>query len=200
MGLVVMVPADAKASSCAPTLTWRGTVYHGGLSIRGIEFGPRVGTGLVPGCPSPGETPAPSTRVRLVRIAGVLPALAVGVRRERSVYLAEGYVIESPRHPLHRRIFRRGSPSETRGWSCGAAFRRTGRVAHAPPGLLRIGRAQYFVDAETRFSGRVTRHGVPYLRRGMRVGLTAIRCTASGGRSKLVARLFWQLSGTALAG
>ena len=198
--LVAVAPADARATSCAPTLTWRGIVYHGGFSTRGVDFGPRVGTGLVPACPGPGEPPAPPTTVALLRLTAVRPALAIAPRRERRVYLAEGYVIESPRHPLHRTIFRRGSPSETRGWSCGAAFPRTGRVTNAPPNVLRIGRAQYFVDAATRFGGRLTRHGVPYLGRGMRIRLTATRCTASGGRAKLVARSFSRVGGTGLAG
>ena len=126
--------------------------------------------------------------------------MALAVTSEPDVYLAEGYVIESPRHPLHRRIFRYGGPSETRGWFCGAAFRRAGLVTHAPPNVLRISGVQYFVDAATRFRRGVTRFGVPYLGVGIRVGLTATRCTASGGRWKLVDRTFWRVGSTQLAG
>jgi len=203
IAFVVLVPGQARAASCAPTLTWRGTVYYSGFGVRGVDLGARVGTGLQPYCPSTGPpAEGPPTRLELRRIRGVLPAVAVGLTRARRVYLADGYVIESPLHPLHRFLGGSpsiGSPSEPRG-SCGAAFRRTGRVTSTPPNAIRVGRAQYFVDARTVFSGRVTRHGIPYLGRGMRVGLSAVRCQASGGRSKLVALRFWRVTGAGLTG
>jgi hypothetical protein len=57
----------------------------------------------------------------------------------------------------------------------------------------------FFLDAETRFTG-LDRYGVPYLGRGTRVTLTATRCTASGGRWKLVARSFVRVGDATLAG
>ena len=200
------MPADARAASCAATLTWRGTLYSGLWAPRGVEFGGRIGTGYVPDCPGPGEEPEPPTPVTLLRVKGVRPAIAVATRHERSLYLAEGFIIESRRHPLHRAVFRRGSPNETRGWSCGPLFRRTGQVTSAPPFNLRVayrrtGRlGHFFVDAETRFDDRLTRFGVPYLRVGTNVRLTARRCTASGGRWKLVTRSFAQPRTTGLSG
>jgi hypothetical protein len=204
--LVALFPAEARATSCAPTLTWRGVLYSGGLRPRGVEVGSRVGTGLVPDCPGPGEEAEPPTPVALLRVVGVRAAIAVVARHDRDVYLAEGFVIESPLHPLHRKLFRRGSPDETRGWSCGATLRRTGRVTSAPPSSVRVafrrsGReASFFLDARTRFDDRLTRFRVPYLAVGTRVTLTATRCTASGGRWKLVARSFAPVAGATLAG
>jgi hypothetical protein len=203
--LVALAPVDAGATSCIPTLTWRGTLYSGGFGPRGVDFGSRIGTGYVPDCPGPGEEPRPPEPVALLRVAGVRPSIAVGARHDRGLYLAAGFFIESPRHPLHRTIFRRGSPNETRGWSCGQAFRRTGRVTSAPPLNLRVRyrgtrrEGHFFVDAQTRFAPALTRFGVPFLATGTRVRLTAVRCTASGGRWKLVARSFAPPARTALA-
>ena len=191
--VAVAAAGPAHATVCVPTLTWRGVLYDGGFWYRGgVSLGSRVGTGLVPDCPSPGQPPQPPTPVALLRVDGVRPAIAVAARHDRGVYLAEGYVIQSRLHPLHRNVYGRHSPNERRGWSCGAVFRRTGRVTGPPPNVVRVGRAHYFIDAGTHFSGRLTRHGVPYLGHGTRVTLTATRCTASGGRAKLVARSVWR--------
>ncbi len=97
--LVALFPAEARATSCAPTLTWRGVLYSGGLRPRGVEVGSRVGTGFVPDCPGPDEDAEPPTPVALLRVVGVRAAIAVVARHDRDVYLAEGFVIESPLHP-----------------------------------------------------------------------------------------------------
>ena len=187
-----------------PTLTWRGTLYSGGWGRLGLETGERIGTGYAPDCPSQGEEPEPPQPVTLRRVVDVRPAIAVATADTRDVYLAGGFVIESPLHPLHRKIFRRASPNETRGWSCGPLFRRLGRVTSAPPHNVRIrhrsgGERLYFIDARTAFDAGLMRSGVPFLRRGMQVGVVGTRCTASGGRSKLVARSFAS-AGAQLAG
>ena len=205
-GIAALTAAEARATTCVPTLTWRGTVYDGSFQVRGVELGARIGTGLIPDCPMPGEEPDPPTPVGVLRVVGVRPAIAVGGRHDRDVYLAAGFVIQSPRHPLHRKIFRRGSPNETRGWSCGPAFRRVGRLRTAPESAVGIAfrgtgrRAQLFLDARTQFDERLARFGVPYLAPGMRVAVTATRCTASGGRWKLVARSFAPIGAPTLAG
>jgi hypothetical protein len=207
--LLALAPADARASSCVPSLTWRGTLYSGGYgpgAVDAVEFGARIGTGYFPDCADTGGEPGPPEPVGVTRIVGVRPAIAVGTTVDRDVYLAENFFVESPRHPLHRIVFRRGAPDETRGWSCGRAFRRIGRVTAAPPAVLRITfrsrprGALFVVDAKTRFSKRLTRFGVPYLAEGTRVVVTATRCTASRGRSKLVARSFATVTDAALAG
>ena len=173
-------------------MEWKGREYSGGFPTRGVEFGRTIGTAVEPFCGMPGEEPAEPSTLTVRRIKGVRPAIAVGVREYGGTWLAHGYVIESPRHPLHRTVFRRDTrPNETRGWTCGATFTRRGRIAQEPPYVLRIriGRARpdFFVDANTSFVG-LDRLGVPYLGRGTRVKLTATRCTASGGRSKRVIR------------
>jgi hypothetical protein len=204
--LVALAPAEARATSCEPRLTWRGALYIGGFNARGVDFGSRVGTGLVPDCADTGGEPEPPTPIALLRVAGVRPAIAVGTKPDRALYLAEGFVIESPRHPLHRKLFRRGSPNETRGWTCRPAFARVGRIRTPPPfsvsiAFRRSGRtAQVFVDARTQFDDRLSRFGVPYLAVGTRVRATLTRCTRSRGRSKLVARAFAPVRGATLAG
>ena len=201
VGVATAAPGGAAATSCAPTLTWRGVVYHGGFSGRGLGFGETVGTGLVPSCPSQGEPAAPPEPVTLLRIRGVRPALAVAPRNERRPYIADGYVIESPRHPLHRMFFPRGVPNETAGWSCARSFTRVGRVTHTPPNVFRVNGVQYFLDSRTVFGRRLMRHGVPYLGRGTRVGLEARRCSRRGHNGpKLVARRLWVPSCTPLTG
>jgi hypothetical protein len=198
-------PADAQAA-CGAVLKWRGVFYFGDFPTRGIKFGARVGTGQIPDCADTGEPPGPSTPITLLRVAGVRPAIAVGTAPDRELYLRHGFVIQSPHHPLHEKIFRGRSPNETRGWSCGREFRRAGRVASAPPLVVRIRyrgtrrQPQLFVDARTRFSDRLTRFGVPFLGIGARVTVVATRCTASGGRSKVVVRFFGAVAETTLAG
>jgi hypothetical protein len=202
--VAALAPGDAQAA-CGAVLKWRGALYFGDFPTRAIKFGARVGTGQIPDCADTGEPPGPATPVTLLRVSGVRPAIAVGTAPDRDLYLRHGFVIQSPRHPLHAKIFRRGSPNETRGWSCGPEFRRAGRVTSAPPLNLRIRyrrtqqQPQFFVDANTRFSDRLTRFGVPFLAIGARVTVKATRCTASKGRSKLVARSLGPLVANALA-
>ncbi len=205
--VAALVPAEARATSCAPVITWRGVLYLGSFPPRGVDLGARIGTGFIPDCADVGgQEPGPPEPVGVLRVVGVRPAIAITGRHDRQLYLAEGFLIKSPRHPLHRMVYRRSSPNESRGWTCGPDFRRAGRIKTPPPftvsiAFRRTGRtAQVFLDARTRFDERLLRFGVPYLGVGTRVRATLTRCTRSGGRSKLVARALAPVRSAALTG
>jgi hypothetical protein len=76
-----------------------------------------VGQRRIPGC-----VDDPAAEVNVARIQGVDPAVAVAVEGGDWPYawLAPGYLVDSPRHPLHDAIY--GSPDEPNaedGFLCG---------------------------------------------------------------------------------
>ena len=181
---------------CAARVTWNGTVYYGETfsslppATLMLDTGGRPTCGGVNG----GEAGASST-VELRRLIGVDPRVAVAVKGEpEHAYLARGYFVQLPSHPLHRslRPWQR-SRSELKG--CGATrpvelagtvLSRTGAGIGVARGR---GKAFLFVDPFTRVRG-LERFGLPYVAPGQRVAVDATACLSTGGGlRKLVPRL-----------
>jgi hypothetical protein len=181
---------------CMARVTWRGVDFAsaGSRFKAPVAFGPRIGKAAIRACPGDPVLP-----VRAMSIRGVAPDVAIGLEGNewpRSLWLAAGYIGESPRHPLHRAIY--GSdrePDATAGYRCEASRSLRARVAGAPQyqreplhviarhardtPFLTGGDADGLValDAHTRIDG-LTRHGIPYVHAGERVRLVVRACRA----------------------
>lgn len=185
-------------------LIWRGDTYHGtGELTAPPPRGRELGVGVVPGCnDTPGAESAPDRDVRLVAIEGVTARVAVYVDDEPFAYVAGGYLVESPRHPLHDAIFGSAArPDEHAGFRCGEprllrarveaapalgrVFRVEGMNAEAESLLERYDDGAVFVDAATAVSG-FDREGIPFVEEGVELSLTLRECKGSGGARKLV--------------
>jgi hypothetical protein len=108
--LAVSILAAALAAACAGSelhqdcverLVWKGHDYGGTMGRP--PLGERLGRTATLGCG--GE---PSRRVTIFSIRGVSPSVAIAVQPRgghRFLGLGPGYIVESPRHPLHRAVF-----------------------------------------------------------------------------------------------
>jgi hypothetical protein len=187
---------QAFEGDCVARVTWRGVDYAsaGSRFKAPVAFGPRIGDAAIRACPDDPVLPVSALSIR-----GVSLEVAIGLEGKewpRSLWLAAGYIGESPRHPLHRAIY--GSdhePDETAGFRCEAPRALRARVAGAPQyqrdplhvvarhardtPFLTDGNADGLVtlDAHTRIAG-LTRHGVPYVEAGDRVRLVIRACRA----------------------
>lgn len=190
--------AGGGAASCVPLLEWQGATYLGGQPGK-VELGESLGEATEPGCADTGGAEPSASEVEVFAIEGVDPAVAFATRPD-FVFLAEGYVLESPAHPLHELVFEQDEPDERRGWRCGrpvtvearasgpATYGLIFRVTDVAGGgaIFRAARdVEISLDAETQFAG-LNRHGVPYVAEGDRFRLTASSCSR-GERQKLVA-------------
>jgi hypothetical protein len=103
---------------CAAQLVWQGVAHNSsGDRVRPSTLGKPLGKGRISGCG--GDA---AYQVNVVRIRGVSPQVAVGVEGNDWPYawLARGYILESPIHPLHDSVF--GSvekPDAEEGFDCG---------------------------------------------------------------------------------
>jgi hypothetical protein len=181
---------------CAARVTWNGTVYYGETFASLPPATLRLGTGGRPTCGgiNGGEAGASST-VEVRRLIDVDPRIAVAVKGEpEHAYLARGYFVQLPSHPLHRSLrLRQRSLSELRGCAAMRRVELAGTVrtrTGAGIGVTRgRGEAFLFVDAFTRVRG-LERYGLPYVAPGQRVAVEATACLWPGGRlRKLVPRL-----------
>ncbi len=191
-------PAARPEPDCAYPLVWDGATYDPGLDLpASSELGPSLGTGTVLGCGDPGAGGIPDERVRVRSIDGIHPEVAVAVTLEGDtqpiVWLAPGYVIESPEHPLHGAAAQAlGIGARPDGYTCGPALETRARALSTPrqneplqvraddpsveslltePGTQRI----VSLAADTTIS-RLERHGVPYVERGDEFTLVVRAC------------------------
>lgn len=183
------VAAQGTATSCIAQIKWRGTDYLGRGAPRDtrVPLGGSLGRARVPACgdaieiidgveQQPPDEPVRFVRVR--RIRGVPPGLAVFDVRGQAVYEAVGYFPQLRSHPLHRLYLNEPQPQRLR---CGRERRYRGRIPEAPfiasfsIKLKRGGTVGVSVGERTRFRGFL-RHGHPYLQRGDRVRVVAKRC------------------------
>lgn len=87
-------PATGASASCAARVRWHGTVYAGVRVAHGVQRVRRLGRGVVPGCADTAANGRPARRgasssVRLWRIRGVLPRVAVMVEdQDRIAYVS----------------------------------------------------------------------------------------------------------------
>jgi hypothetical protein len=173
---------------CAGRFAWGGVRYQGyGPPRVAVAVGEVLRRGEIRGCAS-----APPVPVRVVRLRGIDPSIAVGVRADPGsasigLFGRPGYVVESPLHPLHDAVFL--GPDKPvgvePGFRCGAPFTLRGRVAvpQSPGGIpltlrTRRGERQLSLHAATTFSG-ASRHGLPFVGAGLRVRVRTRRCVGT---------------------
>ena len=174
--------------TCAARITWNGHVYFGETFAKVPPATLMLGTGGRPTCADAngGEAGA-SQAVEVRRMIGVDPRVAVAVEGEREhAYLARGYFVQLPSHPLHRALGRfQRTRSELEGCATTRrlAFRGTVRSDTGATLAVRRGRREtvLFVDAFTRFQG-LDRNGLPYVEPGERIAVGAVECRGRDGR------------------
>jgi hypothetical protein len=184
------------APDCAARVTWNGTVYYGETFASLPPATLLLGTGGRPTCGgiNGGEAGASST-VEVRRLIGVDPRIAVAVKGEpEHAYLARGYFVQLPSHPLHRSLPpRQRSRSELKGCAATRRVELAGTVRSSTGAGIGVargrGEALLFVDSFTRLRG-LERYGLPYVAAGQHVAVDATACLWPGGRlRKLVPRL-----------
>lgn len=192
--IVSAVGAAPAHAACALSVKLNGTAYvASGLTA---PEGPAVKGGVIPGCNdvivhdasgrdiSPRE---PDTPVALHRIAGVPARLAVTYNGK--VYLAEGYLPELARHPLHRAWAR----AAARPTSCSKAWHVTATLSVTPtPGPIPVrtsgGRAAFLqLASDTKVTG-LNLAGYPHLAQGQRIRALVRSCSSPFGGRVLLAR------------
>jgi Family of unknown function (DUF6281) len=190
--------AGGGSASCVPLLEWHDATYWGGQPGK-VKLGESLGEATEPGCADTGGAEPAENEVEVFAIEGVDPAVAFATRPD-FVFLAEGYVLESPAHPLHELIYgREGSPAPPEERCGNPATAEATAVESAAYGLIfrvtdvaggdavfrQTGEREVVFDAETAFSG-LKRNGVPYVAAGDRFELRARPCK-QGGEITLVA-------------
>lgn len=191
-------PTEPDAAlDCAYPLVWNEVRYEAGIDLpSSARLGPELGPGVVLGCGSEEMGYYPDENVSVRRIDGVDPAVAVAARIKDAdrpiVWLGHGYLVESPRHPLHPTIATSWGLDGHQGFTCGASRKTRAYVLSTPapgqplevraddpevealltePGTQRL----VSVEADTVVSG-LERHGVPYVERGDELVLALRPC------------------------
>jgi hypothetical protein len=173
---------------CPFPLLWNDVRYEAGIDLPpSSKLGPEIGPGVVLGCGSEETGSYPDEDVDVRRIEGVPPSVAVAALLEGAsepvVWLAHGYLVESPRHPLHAAVVESWGLDDGReGFTCGEAQATRARALSTPaPGqpleieadepeveaLLTAPGTRRLVSVEpgTDLSG-LERYGVPSIERG----------------------------------
>jgi hypothetical protein len=197
-GATTADPASPPEPDCAYPLVWDGITYDPGIDLPAeSELGPRLGTGVVLGCGDPRTVVIPDEAVDVSGIERIEPAVAVAATLDSSsrpvVWLAPGYLTQSPRHPLHLAVADAfGEQMRDDGFTCGPALETRARALTTPrreeplqvaaddayvesllvePGTQRV----VSLDADTKVLG-LERHGVPYVERGDEFELVLRAC------------------------
>ena len=192
------IPSEpAPSLDCAYPLLWNEVRYEAGIGLpETTELGRRLGPGVVRGCGSEELGYYPDEAVDVRSLAGVDPAVAVAASTkdspEAAVWLAPGYLVESPRHPLHTAITRDWDLDGHEGFICGRSLTTKARALSTPgpgqplevegedpevesllvaPGTQRL----VSIETDTAISG-LERHGTPYVQRGDEFTLVLRAC------------------------
>jgi hypothetical protein len=177
---------------CVERLVWKGRDY-GGLRHQPL-LGERLGRTATLGCA--GE---PLHRVTIFEVRGVSPSIAIAVQpvgRRRYVGLGPGYIVESPRHPLHRAAYGgEDEPDHYADHHCRRPRTLPVRVLTTPVyetkwlrvGAERTADRRYLrggnvggilsIDARSELEG-LDREGVPYIEAGDRLRAVLRACVA----------------------
>lgn len=191
-------PTEPDAAlDCAYPLLWKGVRYEAGIDLpTSSRLGPEIGSGVVLGCGSEEMGYYPDEDVRVRSIEGVDPAVAVAALTKDAdgplVWLGHGYLVGSPRHPLHSAIATSWGLDGHEGFTCDESRTTTARVLSTPapgqpvkvkaddpevgalltaPGTHRL----VSIEADTAISG-LERHGVPYVEGGDELVLALRPC------------------------
>jgi hypothetical protein len=188
-----------EGSGCAEVVVWHGERLPA-IAVDDLpQRWPRpVGQVevMVPPCSDDGTDAPGWQRWRATRLRGVSPGLGLARLDEAGdvdrLYLAEGYFLQLPAHPLHTgRYGSAAAPDERRGRRCRSLRIARGRVTAVSGwvGRLQVAgaskrRRSWRVDAKTTIIGAPRRAGVPRVQRGQRVVVAGVRC----GARRFVAR------------
>jgi hypothetical protein len=191
--LVMLVMHAAPAAAvCEDAIKRDGAWYAGASTHRSVDLG-GVRKAIRPGCDDfivvgpdgrRQNPPPPDQEIKVRRISGVHPDVALAASRRR-VYLAAGYLPELRSHPLHRAVWRRGDLPRKR--VCREVV--ASATLKSQPGfgrVLRVAGRDVDLRADTRYSGR-HRHGLPYLRSGDRVTVRGCPQRREGRRAIVAA-------------
>jgi len=187
--------APGLEGDCVARFMWDGVEYAGiGAPKRPVIVAGSLGPSAMYGCPGD-----PRIDVLVVRLAGVDPSVAVGVRSDPGsdhfdLYGRRGYVVESERHPLHdAAYFRPRQPQAVPdGYRCSPPREMPVQVVDeqaesiplrvtsddpAAAEFLTAERVEGFVylTVETRIRG-AERRGIPYVAAGDRLRITLREC------------------------
>lgn len=186
---------------CAYPLAWNEVEYEVGVDLtKDWKIGPALGSGVVLGCGSDEMGYYPDEDVEVRSVEGVDSAIAVAALLEDAprpiIWVAPGYLIESPRHPLHRALAPNWGYAELRaGFTCKERLRTRARSLTTPglgqglevvavnPAFEELlvapgGNRHVALDPKTEVSG-FDRNGVPYVRDGDEFMLVVSVCSAT---------------------
>lgn len=186
---------------CTAQLVWNGVAHHSsGARVGPSLLGKPLGRGRIPGCG--GDA---AYQVNVVRIRGASPQVAVGVEGNDWPYawLAPGYILESPLHPLHDSVFGSAEkPDAEEGFNCGGMRAIRARALTTPAFDIQPltvetedNQLQSFllredvdgivtVDAHSVVSG-FERDGIPFLKAGDEFSLTVRECVGKATEAGL---------------
>jgi hypothetical protein len=192
-------PREPAASlDCAYPLAWNGVEYEVGVELpKDWERGRALGPGVVLGCGSDELGYHPDEDVEVRSVEGIDSNIAVAALLDDAprsiVWVAPGYLIESPRHPMHEALAPSWGYAELRDeFTCKETLRTRARSLTTPQlgqGLevvavnpaveaLLVGSGNRYVavDPATEISG-FDRNGVPYVAEGDELMLVVSICS-----------------------
>jgi hypothetical protein len=188
----------AASLDCAYPLVWNEVRYEVGVELpRDWELGSALGPGVVLGCGSDELGYYPDEDVDVRSVEGIDPAIAVAALLEDAtrslVWVAPGYLIASPRHPLHEALAPNWGYADTADeFTCKKTFRSRARSLTTPglgqplevkavnPAVEALlvapgGNRAVSLDPRTEITG-FDRNGVPYVSDGDEFVLVLSTC------------------------
>jgi hypothetical protein len=193
------VPTEPAGNlDCLYPLVWDDRYYEPAVELPASwKLGAALGPGVVLGCGSETQGYYPDESVDVRGVAGIHSSIAVATRLEGSsragIWAAPGYLIESPRHPLHEPLAPNWGDAELRDeFTCEETFRTRARSLTTPelgqglevvavnPAVEELlvapgGNRHVALDPATEITGLV-RNGVPYVRKGDELMLVVSAC------------------------
>jgi hypothetical protein len=183
---------------CLYPIVWDDRWYEPAVELpRGWEAREELGPGVVLGCGSPEMGYYPDEGVEVKSIEGIHSSIAVAALMDGSsrstIWAAPGYLIESPRHPLHEALADNWGYDDQSWYACEEETLRTrGRSLTTPrlgqglevvavnPAVEELlvapgGNRWVAVNPETELTG-FDRNGVPYVGEGDDFVLQAKLC------------------------
>ena len=79
--------SEGGEGACPPILTFEGTDYSQAQSGQKLQSAEKLGTGTLPGCADLNDEPVDGARVRVWRLKGVSPDVAVGASYADTLWL-----------------------------------------------------------------------------------------------------------------
>jgi hypothetical protein len=184
---VEVATEPAANLDCLYPLVWDDQRYEPAVELpRSWEADEPLGPGVVLGCGSPELGYYPDEDVEVRSVEGIHPSIAVAAHwhdsAEWAVYAAPGYLIESPRHPLHEALAENWGYADSPDYTCDRTLRTRGRSLTTPelgqglevvavnPAVEELlvapgGNRWVAVDPKTELIG-FDRNGVPHVREG----------------------------------